>query len=77
VRTSQWKHQMLPQHMQLYAEPTLSLPKQARGCLRKAWQVPTRLLGGHALRPGERAAQERRRIATRNASDYFFRLPIH
>ena len=63
VRTSQRKHQMLPQHTQLCAaqrtgHATQSRPSVCpRGCLRKAWQARARLLRGHALRPGERATQ--------------------
>ena len=62
VRTSQRKHQMLPQHTQLCAaqrtgHATQSRPSVCpRGCRRKAWQACTRLLRGHALRPGERGA---------------------
>ena len=64
VRTSQWKHRMLPQHTQLCAaqrtgHATQSRPSVCpRGCLRKAWQARTRLLRGHALRAGERATRE-------------------
>jgi len=51
VRTSQWKHQMLPHHPQLcaaqraggprHAEPTLSLPKRLPA---EGLAMPTRLL---------------------------------
>ena len=63
VRTSQRKHQMLPQHTPLCAaqrtgHATQSQPSVCpRGCLRKAWQARARHLRGHALRPGERATK--------------------
>ena len=69
VRTPQRKHRMLPQFTQLCAAQRTGHATQSRpsvwprGCLRKAWQARTRLLRGHALRPGERATQEWRRIA--------------
>ena len=63
VRTSRWKHRMLPPHTQLCAaqrtdHATQSRPSACpRGCPRKAWQARARHLRGHALRPGERGAK--------------------
>ena len=62
VRTSQRKHQMLPQHTQLCAaqrtgHATQSRPSVCpRGCLRKAWQ---RVLASSAAMPSARASEER------------------
>ena len=64
VRTSQWKHQMLPHHPQLCAAQRTGYATQSRpsvcprGCLRKAWQARTRLLRGQCP-PRGRASKAR------------------
>ena len=62
VRTSQWKHRMLPPHTQLCAAQRTGHATQSRpsvwprGCLRKAWQ---HVLASSAAMPSARASEER------------------
>ena len=62
VRTSQWKHRMLPPHTQLCAAQRTGYATQSRpsvcprGCLWKAWQ---RVLASSAAMPSARASEHR------------------